>query len=135
VSKPPPKNAPHRDQDSTPRSRRRRFTLLDKLRLLAEADQCESAEQVERLLCREGLPGSRLGLWRKQLASHAAPVEKPVRLSRDDRKRAIVRLEREKAALQRELVAARELLAHDRSQNRPPANQQLAADPKRRHCG
>ena len=135
MSKPQPRNASDREHHSAPRGRRRRFTLPDKLRILAEVDQCESSEQVERLLCREGLPGSRLGLWRKQLASNAAPIDKPVRLSRDDRKRAIVRLEREKAALERELVAARELLAHDRSHGSPPANEQVEADPKRRHCG
>lgn len=135
MSKPPSKNASDREQEGAPRIRSRRFTVPEKLRLLAEVDRCENTEQVERVLRREGLPGSRLRLWRKQLASNAAPADKATRLSRDERKRVILRLQREKAALERELVAARELLARDRPHPSPPDNEQPEADSKRRRCG
>jgi hypothetical protein len=136
MSKPPSKStsdvagAPAEAQ----RSRRRHFTRADKQRLLCEVDGCDSPEQVERILLREGLPGSRLGMWRKQLAALAKASAKVPRLSREDRKRAITKLEREKAELQRELITARDLLARRKAEAEEPANEQRDSDAKRQ-CG
>ena len=116
------------------RPRRRHFTRADKQRLLCEVDRCDSPEQVERILSREGLPGSRLGMWRKQLAAFAKAEVKAPRLSREDRKRAITKLEREKAELQRELVVARELLARRKADAEVPANEQ-SDDDRELQCG
>ena len=115
------------------RTRRRHFTRADKQRLLCEVDRCDSPEQVERILQREGLPGSRLGMWRKQLAAYVKGSAKVPRLTREDRKRAITKLEREKAELQRELVVARDLLARRKADAEAPANEQRD-DPKLQ-CG
>ena len=45
---------------------RRRFTVEDKVRILAEADACTESGQLGELLRREGLYSSHLSIWRRQ---------------------------------------------------------------------
>ena len=53
------------DPEVTQRAPRRRFTIADKLRILAEADTCQPG-QLGALLRREGLYASTLHSFRKQ---------------------------------------------------------------------
>jgi transposase-like protein len=54
------------DPQVTGRATRRRFTAADKLRILAEADNCHQPGQLGALLRREGLYWSSLANFRKQ---------------------------------------------------------------------
>lgn len=101
------------DPANDKRQRRRRSTA-EKLRILAEADRCEGRGEVSALLRREGIYSSHLTTWRKQLRSGGeaalegkTPGRKP---TRDERNRAIEKLEREKAKLERELLIARKVI-------------------------
>lgn len=49
-----------------PRSKRRRFTVSYKLKILKEADGCAAPGQISALLRREGLYSSNLSTWRRQ---------------------------------------------------------------------
>lgn len=96
------------------RRQRRRFTPEYKARILAEVDACANRGDVGALLRREGLYSSHLTEWRKQVQANGAagleakvPGRKPVQ---DERDRAMEKLGREKARLERELDLARKLL-------------------------
>jgi transposase-like protein len=52
-----------------PATRRRTFKASDKLRILAEADQCHQPGQLGALLRREGLYSSHLQKWRQERAA------------------------------------------------------------------
>ena len=82
-----------------PGPRYRTFSREYKLRILAEADQCQRGE-VGALLRREGLYPSTLSKWRQQQA--AGRLEEPVarRQPADRQAREIERLKREKALLE-----------------------------------
>ena len=54
------------DPQVTQRAPRRRFTVADKLRILADADTCHQPGQLGALLRREGLYSSTLANFRKQ---------------------------------------------------------------------
>lgn len=54
------------DLEVVPRAKRRTFTAAYKLRILAEADQCQKTGQIGTLLRREGLYSSHLTTWRRQ---------------------------------------------------------------------
>lgn len=49
-----------------PKIQRRRFSVEDKQRILAEADQCREQGELGALLRREGLYGSQLSQWGAQ---------------------------------------------------------------------
>ena len=95
------------------RRQRRRFSMEEKLRILAAIDACAHGE-VAAVLRKEGVYSSQVGDWRKQLRAHGeaglvakTPGPKP---SRDERDRHIDALERDKAKLERELLVARKLI-------------------------
>lgn len=95
------------------RARRRRFSRLRKMAILAEVERCPALEQVAALLAREGLHGSQLTLWRKQFENSKARAlkEPPKRVvSVAELSRTIGILEQQKAELQRQLLLARQLL-------------------------
>lgn len=88
---------------------RRRFSADDKLRILAEADQCAHGE-LGALLRREKLYSSQLHQWRRDLAeggveclSRSTPGPK-ARLTADQRE--LDRLRKENARLSRRLEIA-----------------------------
>ena len=92
---------------------RRQFTLAYKLRVIAEADQCQHGE-LGKLLRREKLYSSQLRQWRHELATHgpeglskttSGPAPK---LSPEQRR--IEQLERENARLNRRLQVAEDCL-------------------------
>ncbi|MDM8005906.1 MAG: transposase [Phycisphaerae bacterium] len=95
------------------RRRRRRFSAEDKRRILAEADACERGE-LASLLRREGIYSSHLTQWRAAREAEGLSGLEPRKAGRkprrDDKDRAIERLEREKAKLERELKVARSLI-------------------------
>lgn len=94
-----------------PRTPRRRFTLAEKRRIVAEADQCTERGQVGALLRREGIYSSHLSNWRRALAKGGAEPKRgrPAKLGTKDR--AIAVLERQVARLQREAERANALLS------------------------
>lgn len=53
------------DPEVPAKPRRRQFTAAYRLRILEEADRCQSPGEVGRLLRREGLYSSHLAHWRK----------------------------------------------------------------------
>lgn len=88
---------------------RRQFTTEYKLRIIAQADQCQHGE-LGVLLRRENLYSNQLQAWRKQFAqggeqalSKTAPGPQP-RLTPDQR--ALEKLRRENARLTRKLEIA-----------------------------
>ena len=92
----------------------RSFSVADKKRILAEADQCQERGELGALLRREGLYSSQLQSWRRQLAAQGeaglanAPAgRKPLKDAKD---RQIEALQREKAALEQRLQVAEGLL-------------------------
>jgi len=56
---------PPPDSEVEAKPRRRRFSAAYRLRVLEEADRCQSPGEVGRLLRREGLYSSHLSQWRK----------------------------------------------------------------------
>lgn len=95
------------------RRQRRRFSAEDKRRILVEADRCERGD-LAALLRREGIYHSHLAQWRAAREAEGlaglAPKKSGRKPSKDDKDRAIERLEREKAKLERELRIARGLI-------------------------
>lgn len=93
-----------------PGPRYRTFSREYKLRILAEADQCQRGE-VGALLRREGLYSSTLSKWRQQQA--AGRLEEPVARQQpaDRQAREIERLKREKALLEVKLARAEAIIA------------------------
>ena len=55
------------DPQVVPHTRRRRFTVADKLRILKQVDQCNQYGQLGELLRKEGIFSSTLASFRKQL--------------------------------------------------------------------
>ncbi|MFZ4660514.1 MAG: transposase [Caldilineaceae bacterium] len=50
------------------RTQRRQFSVAEKVRILAEADACQSAGEIGALLRREGIYSSYLTQWRRERA-------------------------------------------------------------------
>ena len=95
---------------------RRRFTAVEKLRVLREADACTKPGELSALLRREGLYSSHLSAWREarrrgELAGLTprarGPKPKPV----DPRDRKLAEQAREIARLQARLERAEGLIA------------------------
>ena len=101
-----------RGEDADPEvvagAKRRSFTAGHKLRVLEEADRCETGE-LGALLRREGLYHSHLEQWRKQRTSGTlsglSPRKRGPKASSPDRP-VIAKLQREIDRLQRELEKA-----------------------------
>jgi transposase len=115
MPKPPTSRAPQEvvALSENDRRKRRRFSAEDKSRILAEADRCERGE-LAALLRREGIYHSHLVQWRAareaQGLAGLEPKKAGRKLLKDDKDRAIEKLEREKAKLERELHIARGLI-------------------------
>lgn len=97
------------------RAARRRFTAVEKLRVLKEADRCTRPGELGALLRREGLYSSHLSAWRQarqrgELAGLTprprGPKAKPV----DPRDKKIAELERQTRRLQARLERAEGLI-------------------------
>jgi len=89
-------------------TKRRQFTVADKLRILAETDRCE-AGQIGAVLRREGLYSSHLTKWRRQRAEGQLSGRTNSRRGRkaDPQAAELAALRREKERLQAELDQAR----------------------------
>jgi transposase len=91
-----------------PGPRHRTFSREYKLRILAEAEQCEQGE-IAALLKREGIYYATLSKWRQQQA--AGRLEEPAREPKGDvQAQKIARLEREKARLEAKLAKAEAII-------------------------
>jgi len=98
------------DPEVVPMGRRRQFSRAYKLRVLAEAEQCQRGE-VGALLRREGLYSSVLSKWRQQKAAGklgrpAGGQEQKV----EDQTKEMRRLQRENARLQAQLAKAEAII-------------------------
>jgi transposase len=115
MPKPPSSRAPQEvvALPENDRRKRRRFSAEDKSRILAEADRCERGE-LAALLRREGIYHSHLVQWRAAREAQGLAGLEPKKAGRkplkDEKDRAIEKLEREKARLERELQIARGLI-------------------------
>lgn len=89
-------------------TKRRQFTVADKLRILDETDRCE-AGQIGAVLRREGLYSSHLTKWRRQRAEGQLSGRINSRRGRkaDPQAAELTTLRREKERLQAELEQAR----------------------------
>ena len=65
------------DPEVPERPERRRFTAEYKIKILAEADACETHGEVGALLRREGLYSSHLSRWRQRQRAGALGALKP----------------------------------------------------------
>lgn len=99
-----------RNPEVIPGPRYRKFSRAYKLRILAEAAQCERGE-IGALLRREGLYHSTLGKWRQQQA--AGRLEEPAVQPQQEEslKEEVARLKREKAQLETRLARAEAIVA------------------------
>jgi transposase-like protein len=93
-----------------PMARRRQFSRAYKIRILAEAEQCQRGE-VGALLRREGLYSSVLSKWRQQktagkLDGPSGSQEQKVK----DQTKELKRLRRENARLQAQLARAEAII-------------------------
>jgi transposase-like protein len=66
------------DPEVVVRAQRRQFSVVEKVRILAEADTCQGAGEIGALLRREGIYSSYLTQWRRertagQFGEKAAP--------------------------------------------------------------
>jgi transposase len=96
------------------RQLRRRFSVEDKRRILAEAEACSERGQLSALLRRERLYSSQLATWRGQLEQEGQfgleakkSGRKPLKDARDRR---IEQLESDKSKLERKLLIAEKLI-------------------------
>ena len=96
------------------RRQRRRFSVEDKARILAQADACTGRGELGELLRREGIYSSHLNAWRKQRQARGheglVPQRPGPKPAQTDAERTIARLEREKAKLEKENRIQRKLL-------------------------
>ena len=91
---------------------RRRFSVTDKKRLLAEADGLEHGEKGAWLR-RNGLYAGQLSNWRKELAEHGEAglaARKPGRKAADSRDKEIERLKKANARLEKRAYVAEQLV-------------------------
>jgi transposase len=107
--------APPPDPEVTPIARRRRFSGVEKRRILGEADRCTKPGQLGALLRREGIYSSMLANWRKQRdqADQAALAPRkrgPKPAANREEVQQVKRLTQENARLQRELERARTII-------------------------
>jgi transposase-like protein len=93
---------------------RRRFSVEDKRRILAQAEACNERGQLSALLRRERLYGSQIATWRAQLEQDGQfgleakkPGRKPLKHAKDRR---IEQLESDKSKLERKLHIAEKLI-------------------------
>jgi transposase-like protein len=98
------------DPEVVPMARRRQFSRAYKLRILAEAEQCQRGE-VGALLRREGLYSSVLSKWRQQKAAGkldgpSGSQEQKVK----DQAKELKRLRRENTRLQAQLARAEAII-------------------------
>lgn len=96
------------------RRQRRKFSAEEKLRILDEADGCKTRGSLGELLRREGIYSSHLSSWRSQRDRLGIPgldgQRRGPKPKKDDKDKAIDRLEREKAKLEKELRIANGLI-------------------------
>lgn len=98
------------DPEVVPMARRRQFSRAYKLRILAEAEQCQRGG-VGALLRREGLYSSVLSKWRQQKT--AGKLDQPTREASQPGKeqaKELRQLQRENARLQAELAKAEAII-------------------------
>ncbi len=98
------------DPEVVPMGRRRQFSRAYKLRVLAEAEQCQRGE-VGALLRREGLYSSALSKWRQQKA--AGKLDGPSGSQEqkvEDQAKELRRLQRENTRLQAQLARAEAII-------------------------
>ena len=98
------------DPEIVPMARRRQFSRVYKLRILAQVEQCQHGE-VGALLRREGLYSSMLSKWRQQKA--AGKLDRPSRSQEqrgEDQAKELRRLQRENARLQTQLAKAEAII-------------------------
>lgn len=106
-----PAEASRPDPEVVPTAKRRTFSKVEKLRILAAADACVAPGDIGALLRREGIYSSHLATWRKQrqLAGEAQLVERKrgpkVDLATAQDRR-VLELEKEVERLRNKLVKA-----------------------------
>ncbi len=93
-----------------PRTPRRTFTLAEKRRIVAAADQCTMRGEVGELLRREGIYSSHLSNWRRALAKGGPEPKRGRPRKLDPKDRAIADLERQVGRLEREAERTKALL-------------------------
>lgn len=94
--------------------RRRSFSAAEKWRIVRAAAACIKRGDVEALLRREGVYGSQLCKWRKQLALHGSEAleaqKRGPKSKLDAKDRRIAELEKQNAKLQAKLALNAQLL-------------------------
>lgn len=131
-----PDNSNETSESAEARPRRRRFSRKQKLAIIAEADRCSGVAELAALLEREGVFSSHLTVWRKQLSKQAlkqskngdgpvrpSPARRPTLAQRDP---VIEQLEQENQMLQRELLAANNVIELQRTSLRTPVTEYMA---------
>jgi len=110
-----PFDEPPPDPEVPEKPERRKFTAEYKLRILAEAEACETPGEVGALLRREGLYSSHLSRWRsRQRAGALGALTPKKRGPEPDQsvpfKKRINDLERENAQLRKKLAQAETII-------------------------
>lgn len=109
-----PKTTGAGSNESVAVGQRRRFSAAYKVRVVSEADACTEPGEIAALLRREGLYGSHLSNWRREMRREALAGLNAKKRGRKPKKtaeqRRIEELEKRNAALEKELYIANALL-------------------------
>lgn len=106
-----PSEAQRPDPEVVPTAKRRAFSKVEKLRILAAADACVAPGDIGALLRREGIYSSHLATWRKQrqLGGEAGALERKRGPKADPaaaQDRRVLELEKELERLRAKLIKA-----------------------------
>ncbi len=97
-----------------PARKRRRFSPVEKLRIVREAAQCRKPGEVGALLRREGIHSSHLSAWRRALETHGVEGlgsrKRGRKAKLDAKERRIAELEKKLSDADKELAIAHGLL-------------------------
>jgi len=101
------------DPEVPRKPKRRTFTAAYKLRILEEADNCDSRGQIGELLRREGLYSSHLTDWRRQRTAGQLRALAPQKRGRkkDEHAAEMAALRRENERLRTQLAQAELIIA------------------------
>lgn len=101
------------DPEVPRKPKRRAFTATYKLRILEEADYCDSRGQIGELLRREGLYSSHLADWRRQRTTGQLQALRPKKRGRkkDETAAEMAALRRENERLRTQLAQAELIIA------------------------
>jgi transposase len=109
------------DPEVVVRAQRRQFSVAEKVRILAEADACQSVGEIGALLRREGIYSSYLTQWRRERAGGllGGKVTPKRGRPRQETAREATRLRQENEQLKAQLAQAELIITAPKNLRKP----------------